>query len=63
MVTRTTDYADARAPWIYFGMSTDDKPSDGPNGSAFVEIDTGIVSFYDAEGGNWHAMTSGGGDS
>lgn len=40
----------------YMGLSTDTKPTDGvPNGSIFVEIDTGDVYFYDADpnGAGW----------
>lgn len=37
-----------------YGLSTDTKPTDGiGNGSAFIEMDTGKLFFYDAsEGGS-----------
>lgn len=38
----------------YVGLSTDAKPTeDIGNGSAFIEMDTGKVFFFDAEGGVW----------
>ena len=40
----------------YVGLSTDTKPTNGvPNGSTFIEIDTGDVYFYDAteNGAGW----------
>lgn len=38
----------------YYGLSTDDKPSGTAlNGRAFVEMDTGTLYFFDAEGGAW----------
>ena len=38
-----------------YGLSTDlTKPTDGiGNGWAFVEMDTGKLYFYDAEGAQW----------
>ena len=36
----------------YRGLSTDTKPV-APNGSVFLEMDTGKVFCYDADGGNW----------
>jgi hypothetical protein len=38
-----------------YGMSTDTKPIDNeiPNGSIFMEMDTGIIYFYDAETQQW----------
>lgn len=38
----------------YFGLSTDSKPSVGVgNGSCFLEMDTGKIYFYDADGSQW----------
>ena len=37
----------------YRGLSTDAKPLDAANGSVFLEIDTGSVFCYDAEGKTW----------
>lgn len=36
-------------------LSTDTKPS-APNGSECIEIDTGKIFLYDAEGGEWHEI-------
>ena len=62
MVTRTTDYSDARWPWTFYGLSTDAKPSEAPNGSIFLEMDTSTVSFFDAENGTWRVWAPAGGD-
>lgn len=38
----------------YYGLSTDTKPTDGVgNGSAFLEMDTGKIYFYDVENTTW----------
>lgn len=37
-----------------YGLSTDTKPTTGVmNGSSFVEMDTGKLYFFDAEGSEW----------
>lgn len=37
-----------------YGLSTDAKPTEGiGNGSAFIEMDTGKLYFYDAAGEQW----------
>ena len=36
------------------GLSTDTKPTGAPNGSTFMEIDTGDVYCYDAENNVWY---------
>ena len=57
----TTDKNGART---FYGTSSDTKPSgaDAANGSCFLEMDTGNVYFYDAEGAEWRVSpTSGGG--
>ena len=39
---------------IYWGLSTDSaKPTDCGNGSLFVEMDTSLLYFYDAENADW----------
>lgn len=35
------------------GLSTDSKPTNVPNGSIFVEIDTGKVFFFNAAASTW----------
>ena len=37
----------------FYGLSTDSKPTDCGNGSAFVEMDTGKVYFFNAAAGTW----------
>ena len=34
-------------------LSTDDKPSEVPNGSSCIEIDTGKIYFFDADSKQW----------
>ena len=36
----------------YRGLSTDQKPSDAPNNSTFIELDTGTEFYF--SGGSWH---------
>lgn len=48
------------------GLSTDTKPTEVggtvvPNGSKFVEIDTGKTFMYDGEGDTWYEVSLGGG--
>lgn len=39
---------------IYYGLSTDSKPTEGVgNGSAFIEMDTSKVYFFDAGNAEW----------
>lgn len=39
---------------VVAGLSTDSKPTDGiANGSMFVEMDTGKIYLYDADGATW----------
>lgn len=42
------------------GTSTDTKPTDVPNGSTFVEMNTGKGFLFDAENAQWHEVPSGG---
>lgn len=38
----------------YRGMAADSKPTDGiPNGSDFLEMDTGKTWYFDADSGDW----------
>lgn len=36
-----------------YGLSTDTKPTIAANGSAFIEMDTSTIYFFDAENGEW----------
>lgn len=41
-------------PVTLYGLSTDSKPVENvANGSAFIEMDTGIVYFFDLENAEW----------
>ena len=37
----------------YAGLSTDAKPTDVGNGSIFIEMNTGKVFMFNAEGTDW----------
>lgn len=37
----------------YRGLSTDEKPASPPNGSDFLEMDTGKMWYFDADSGDW----------
>lgn len=50
MVTITSAYEETKEVYC---LSTDNKPSDVPNGSICVEIDTGKLYLYDADGAQW----------
>lgn len=42
----------------YYGLSTDTKPTDKvANGSAYIEMDTATLYFFDAAGGRWLPWT------
>lgn len=41
------------------GLSTDTKPTRVPNGSTFIEIDTGLGFLFDEEGGEWVEIPEG----
>ena len=42
------------ATMTYFGLSTDSKPTEGVgNGSAYIEMDTSTIYFFDAENSTW----------
>ena len=55
-VSQTVQYINNVACVIstYFGLSTDTKPTESVgNGSAFLEMDTGKIYFFDAENVTW----------
>lgn len=56
-VEKTVQYIDGVACVIstYYGLSTDTpKPTEGVgNGSAFIEMDTGKIYFYDLANTTW----------
>lgn len=49
----TTKESSFERPINIFGLSTDEKPTDVLNGSRYIEMDTGKVYLYDAEGAEW----------
>lgn len=53
-MVKPTNMADCFA-----GLAADTKPSGVYNGSAFIEMDTGKVYFYDAENDLWIAFGEG----
>lgn len=44
--------------WDLRGLSTDEKPEDDqvPNGSTFIEMNTGNVYFWDKAGNQWRQV-------
>lgn len=38
------------------GLSTDTKPTNVPNGSTFLEMDSGDVYIFDADNTQWRAL-------
>jgi len=57
-----TDSKYPNVPMELFGLSTDTKPTDRfngvaiPNGSAFLEMDTGTVYVFDSDSDAWNAL-------
>ena len=47
-------------PPVYYGLSTDTKPTGMPNenGAKFIEIDTHAEFYYDEKGSQWHGAPS-----
>lgn len=39
-----------------YGISTDTKPTDVPNASTFLEIDTSDLYMFDAENQQWYVI-------
>ena len=37
----------------YYGLSTDEKPTDAPNASIFYEMDTKALYLFDAQNKAW----------
>lgn len=47
----------------YRGLSTDTKPAEAANGSSFLEMDTGVTYYYDADSETWVTVTAANADS
>lgn len=57
MITRNT-YKNGISPfWDIRGKSTDEKPTVGiPNGSTYLEVNTGKLFVYDEEAKQWNEV-------
>lgn len=57
MVSNNTT-SNSMSAWEFRGLHADTKPTndDIPNGSAFLEIDTGSVFLWDKEGHQWREI-------
>ncbi|MBR3645241.1 MAG: hypothetical protein IKN54_02390 [Lachnospiraceae bacterium] len=61
MITNQGAYSTSK-PMALYGLAEDDKPTETfndvaiPNGSTYMEIDTGKVLMYDAENAEWHEI-------
>lgn len=54
MVTNASDGEMTRTSgWDFRGLSSDTKPTDCPNGSTFLEMNTGKVFAFDETGKQW----------
>lgn len=42
----------------YYGLSTDTKPTTATNGSAFIEMDTAKLYFFDADNSEWRVWNA-----
>lgn len=51
VVTTVSAFED---PKEVYGLSTDVKPTNVPNGSIFVEMDTSKLYTFDADGNRWN---------
>ncbi len=50
MVTKVSAF---EQPKEIYGLSTDTKPTDVPNGSVFVEMDTSTLYVFDKDATDW----------
>ena len=53
MITNCGNYCVECVPDDFIGLSTDEKPTNVPNASAFYEMDTKTLYLFDAENGVW----------
>lgn len=55
MITANNDMLDGvyNEPILIYCLSTDTKPTDLPNGSCAIEMDTSKVYFFDEENTDW----------
>lgn len=56
-VYRENGIVEGKGELEYRGLSTDTKPTENiTNGSVFIEIDTGKLYMFDAEGTQWKEL-------
>lgn len=60
MISRLVHRDDYNKSFDLRGLSTDSKPTSVPNGSSFIEIDTGKGYLFDEENKQWIELQSGG---
>ena len=57
MVTNASDgEVTINAGWDLRGLSSDQKPTDCPNGSTFLEMDTAKVYSFDKTNAQWREL-------
>ena len=60
MVTTIIHRDDYNKTYDLRGLSTDTKPTNVPNGSTFIEMNTGKGYLFDEDNSTWHELQSGG---
>ena len=58
MISDMRGYLEENQPHDLYGLSTDTKPTDVPNGSVFVEMDTSTIYVFDEENTTWEEWGS-----
>ena len=58
MISDMRGYLEENQPHDLYGLSTDTKPTDVPNGSVFVEMDTSTIYGFDEENTTWEEWGS-----
>ena len=53
MISDMRGYLEENQPHDLYGLFTDTKPTDVPNGSVFVEMDTSTIYVFDEENTTW----------
>lgn len=55
MITKKLGPVGGTVPYEVYGKSTDTKPTDVPNGSIFIEMDTSKIYFFNENEAEWLA--------
>lgn len=58
MISDMRGYLEENQPHDLYGLHTDSKPTDVPNGSVFVEMDTSTIYVFDEENTTWEEWGS-----